>query len=39
MQIFLSATASPCARKVRVALIEEGTPFELVIEVLWDAAT
>jgi glutathione S-transferase len=37
--MFLSATASPCARKARVALIDKGTPFELVTEVLWGAAT
>ena len=35
----LSATASLYARKVRVALVEKGIPFERVTEVLWDAAT
>ena len=32
----ISATPSPCARKVRVALQEKGLPFELVTEVPWD---
>ena len=35
----LSATPSPYARKVRIALIEKGIPFELVTEVPWDHAT
>lgn len=32
----LSATPSPYARKVRIALLEKGIPFELVTEVPWD---
>ena len=39
MYKLLSATPSPYARKVRVALIEKGIPFELVTEVPWDATT
>lgn len=35
----ISATPSPYARKVRIALIEKGIPFELVTEVPWDRAT
>lgn len=35
----LSATPSPYARKVRIALAEKGIPFELVIEVPWDSTT
>ncbi|WP_024586583.1 glutathione S-transferase N-terminal domain-containing protein [Aliihoeflea sp. 2WW] len=35
----LSATPSPYARKVRIALIEKGLPFDLVTEVPWDAST
>jgi glutathione S-transferase len=33
----LSATPSPYARKVRIALAEKSLPFELVTEVPWDA--
>lgn len=33
----LSATPSPYARKVRIALAEKGLAFELVTEVPWDA--
>ena len=33
----LSATPSPYARKVRVALAEKGIPFELVTEVPWNS--
>ena len=32
----LSATPSPYARKVRIALHEKGLPFELVTEVPWN---
>lgn len=32
----VSATPSPFARKVRVALIEKGVPFELVTDVPWN---
>jgi glutathione S-transferase len=32
----LSATPSPYARKVRIALVEKGLPFELVTEVPWN---
>jgi glutathione S-transferase len=39
MYKLLSATPSPYARKVRVALIEKGIPFELITEVPWDATT
>ena len=35
----ISATPSPYARKVRIALIEKGIPFELITEVPWDAST
>lgn len=35
----ISATPSPYARKVRIALAEKGLPFELVTEVPWDSAT
>lgn len=35
----ISATPSPYARKVRVALAEKGIPFELVTEVPWNADT
>lgn len=35
----ISATASPYARKVRVALAEKGIPFELVTEVPWNSTT
>ena len=36
MMRLLSATPSPYARKVRIALAEKGIPFELVTEVPWD---
>jgi glutathione S-transferase len=35
----LSATPSPYARKVRIALAEKGIPFELVTEVPWNEDT
>ena len=35
----ISATPSPYARKVRIALAEKGLPFELLTEVPWDAST
>jgi glutathione S-transferase len=35
----ISATPSPYARKVRIALAEKGLPFELVTEVPWDRTT
>lgn len=35
----ISATPSPYARKVRIALIEKGLPFTLVTEVPWDSTT
>lgn len=35
----LSATTSPYARKVRIALAEKDLPFELVTEVPWDSTT
>lgn len=35
----ISATPSPYARKVRIALSEKGLPFELVTEVPWDSGT
>jgi glutathione S-transferase len=35
----LSATPSPYARKVRIALAEKGLPFELITEVPWNADT
>lgn len=35
----LSATPSPYARKVRIALAEKGIPFELVTEVPWNDDT
>lgn len=35
----ISATPSPYARKVRIALKEKGIPFELLTEVPWDATT
>ena len=35
----LSATPSPYARKVRIALAEKGIAFELLTEVPWDNAT
>lgn len=39
MMKLISATPSPYARKVRIALIEKGLPFELVTEVPWDSTT
>ena len=35
----ISATPSPYARKVRIALAEKGLPFELLTEVPWDDTT
>ena len=35
----ISATPSPYARKVRIALAEKGLPFELLTEVPWDRGT
>ncbi|EXJ62528.1 hypothetical protein A1O7_02966 [Cladophialophora yegresii CBS 114405] len=35
----ISATPSPYARKVRIALAEKSIPFELVTEVPWDGTT
>jgi len=35
----ISATPSPYARKVRIALHEKSIPFELVTEVPWDSTT
>jgi glutathione S-transferase len=35
----ISATPSPYARKVRIALQEKGLPFDLVTEVPWDSTT
>jgi len=35
----LSATPSPYARKVRIALAEKGLPFELITEVPWNTDT
>ncbi len=35
----ISATPSPYARKVRIALAEKAIPFELVTEVPWDSTT
>ena len=39
MMKLLSATPSPYARKVRIALAEKGLQFELVTEVPWNADT
>ncbi len=39
MYTLLSATPSPYARKVRIALIEKQIPFELKTEVPWDGTT
>jgi glutathione S-transferase len=39
MMKLISATPSPYARKVRIALAEKGLPFELVTEVPWDKTT
>ena len=35
----ISATPSPYARKVRIALIEKDVPFDLITEVPWDKTT
>jgi glutathione S-transferase len=35
----ISATPSPYARKVRIALAEKGLPFELITEVPWNRST
>ena len=35
----ISATPSPYARKVRIALAEKGLPFELLTEAPWDSTT
>ncbi|KAH7036333.1 glutathione S-transferase domain-containing protein [Macrophomina phaseolina] len=35
----ISATPSPYARKVRIALIEKDIPFELITEVPWNSTT
>jgi glutathione S-transferase len=35
----ISATPSPYARKVRIALAEKNVPFELITEVPWDSTT
>jgi len=39
MYRLISATPSPYARKVRIALIEKGIPFELQTEVPWHGTT
>ena len=39
MMKLLSATPSPYARKVRIALIEKALPYELITEVPWDEDT
>ena len=39
MYRLISATPSPYARKVRIALAEKGVPFELVTEVPWNRDT
>jgi glutathione S-transferase len=39
MYRLISATPSPYARKVRIALVEKQIPFELVTEVPWDSTT
>ena len=39
MMKLLSATPSPYARKVRIALAEKGLPFDLLTEVPWNADT
>ena len=39
MYRLISATPSPYARKVRIALAEKGIPFELITEVPWDRST
>ena len=39
MYRLISATPSPYARKVRIALAEKAIPFDLVTEVPWDSTT
>ena len=39
MWTLISATPSPYARKVRIALAEKGLPFELATEVPWNSTT
>lgn len=39
MYQLISATPSPYARKVRIALMEKDIPFELLTEVPWDSTT
>lgn len=39
MYRLISATPSPYARKVRIAMAEKGIPFELITEVPWDSTT
>jgi glutathione S-transferase len=39
MYKLISATPSPYARKVRIALAEKGIPFELITEVPWNSTT
>ena len=39
MYQLISATPSPYARKVRIALAEKSLPFELLTEVPWDSTT
>ena len=39
MYKLISATPSPYARKVRIALMEKNIPFELITEVPWDSTT
>ncbi len=39
MMRLISATPSPYARKVRIALAEKAIPFELLTEVPWNADT
>lgn len=39
MYRLISATPSPYARKVRIALAEKAIPFELITEVPWDSTT
>lgn len=39
MYKLISATPSPYARKVRIALAEKGIPFELLTEVPWNSTT
>lgn len=39
MMILISATPSPFARKVRIALLEKGVPFELRNEIPWHGDT